>query len=361
MKVGKKSVFFALFFVCLGSSSQAENTQELIRMPRSLGMGGIGIGLADDEYALFQNPAGLAGNTDSEFKLAGLNFEVSAETLTTALGSASVLGNFSISSLDQLMGKQIYFRGGGTPIARIGKFTFAYVLDSQFSFHQTNASNPVFNLTAMTTHGFNFGYGFSLSRGRRPIDDIRIGLGAKVLWRRGGSYKLSTAQVLQASEQGLDYITNLMGPFSMGIGLDTGIQYVYKTGRNSRFSVGASFTDLTWTRFNLPSAQDIEPALGAGIGYRQEYDSFQYSVGLDFRNLLQSTGFSNKVHFGGEAKLAIWSVYFGFNQLYLSFGAALDIWITKISLVTYGEENGYFFNQNPSRRYLLQVDVKLPI
>lgn len=345
-------------------AAHAQGNASITTMPRTMAMGGVGVGiagLADDEYALFQNPAGLAENKKSYFKILGASLLTSGDAVESILSSQSKIGNFSIDHLEEFMNLKIDLRTGLTPIFRTGPFAMAYVADARFNFSQTNAVNPVIDLTTMVTHGFQVGYAYRLSRGRHPVDDLRLGIAAKMLWRRGGYRKLGTAQILQASEQGIGFIRNQMGFFGVGMGLDVGAQYVYQVARHSRFSVGASFTDLTRTKFSLPTAQSIDPNLGVGLGFTREFDSFRYTLGVDFRNLTQSTSFSNKVHLGGEAQLAIWSAYLGLNQLYLTLGAAMDLQIVRISFVSYGEEEGYMYRQNSSRKYLLQVDVKLPI
>jgi len=69
----------------------------------------------------------------------------------------------------------------------------------------------------------------------------------------------------------------------------------------------------------------------------------------------------NKTHFGTEFSLRILDFYAGLNQLNPTYGAAFDLWILRISAMSYAEELGVVYHQLPSRRYMLQIDFSLPI
>ncbi len=342
-------------------TAQAQVTNSLVRQPRTMAMGGAGIALADDEYALFQNPAGLAGQTSRRFRVLGLTLEASQDTYSTFGTSLSAFSNFKISTLNTLMGKDIFIRAGVLPMITLPNFSIAYLADVQGAISQFNQANPSFLFGQRITHGVQAGFGWSLSKSRKATDDIRFGVAAKVLWRKGGYYNISTAGFLQATSSGKSFIDGLVGNFGMGFGGDLGFQYVNRPNKKTSLFFGASATDVGGTKFSDSHAQSIPMNVGFGVGAKKELEVLTVKVDADLRNLTQDTSLVNKTHFGTEISMALVDLYFGLNQMNLTYGAAFDLWILKVSAVSTSEELGINYRQQPSRRYMLQVDFNLPI
>jgi hypothetical protein len=359
------SSLFAILFVMASSltasSVFAQGFNSLVQQPRTLAMGGAGVGIADDEYALFMNPAGIAAQEERSFRLIGLSLETSGDTYSVFGSSVSALKNFNTSSLNSLMGKDIYLRAGLTPLIQLPHFEIAYVLDAQGAITEFNQANPYFQFGDMITQGVQAGTGWTIKSGRHPVDEWRIGVAAKVLWRRGGYYDIGTAGFLAATSQGKSYIDGLTGGYGMGVGLDSGVQYVYHIDKKTDAFAGASITDIGNTKFSDPHASEIPMNPSIGVGYKKTYDLMKLSIDADLRNLNQSTAFCNKTHVGADLAIPLFDFMVGLSQLYPTFGVSVDVWILKVSALSYGDELGVDYDQVPSRRYLLQVDFKLPI
>ncbi len=344
-------------------SAKAYINRMIVQQPRNLGMGSIGVGIAGfdhDEYALFNNPAGLVGNTTDEIRLIGLSLEGSDDIYSSSKDIQAAFSDFKPSSLSVLAGQNIYFRGGLTPMYRMGHFALAYLVDGEYSMTQYNASNPDFDIAAMTTHGLQAGYGWSLAHGRRPKDDLRFGVGAKMLFRRGGFFRLGPADLVSATNNPTGYITELMGPVQTGVGFDVGTQYVYHISKSTDVSFGSSLTDVFDTRFG-GKAETIPMNWSFGFGFKTSVEMFKITTGLDFRDLTATSDFMQKVHWGMSLSVPFIDFYLGLNQFYLTYGLGFDIWIARVSVVSSEMELGYRFRQNASRRYLVQFDFKLPI
>ena len=357
------STLFILVTMVLtvAASAQAAPLQEVIRQPRMMAMGGAGVGLADDEYALFQNPAGLAGNDTRRFKLLGLGLETSWDTYEFFGSSLSAISSFKTSDLNKLMGKDIAFRGGLTPVIQLPGFAIAYVVDGQASINQYNQANPYFDIGFMTTHGVQAGYGFALQRGRHARDEMRFGVAGKVLWRKGGFYSVSTAGFLQATTNGKAYIDNLVGDFGMGFGVDLGSQYITHLDKQSTASFGVSVTDLGDTKFSDPHAAPLPMSVNLGVAYQKKFDFMSLKLAADLKHLNAQTSFSNKTHIGAEVSIPLFDFYLGASQLSPTYGVAFDIWVLRVSLISFAEELGIFAGQNNSRKTMLQVDFSIPI
>lgn len=344
------------------SPARAQNgVTTLVKQPRQTAMGGAGVGLADDEYALFMNPAGLAGQNNRRFKLVGLGVEAPLETYTTLSQSLSALDNFSLSTLNDLMGKEIYVRSSLVPVLQLPNFAITYLLDVQGAIEQFNQANPTFKIGNMVTHGVQAGLGWSLKSGRRATDEWRFGIAGKILFRRGGYFDVSTAGFLQVASGGIDYINSLVGGYGTGYGADVGVQYVKHIDPKQDFYFGASVTDVFGTSFSSPQAQKIVMNPSIGFAYRRQLEFLKFKIAADIRNIDQAVSFGNKTHLGAEVSIPLFDLYAGLNQLNVTYGAAFDIWVLRVTLLSYAEELGVRFHQLTSRRYMLQVDFSLPI
>jgi hypothetical protein len=291
----------------------------------------------------------------------GLGIEAPLETYTTISKSISALGSFGLSTLNDLMGKEIYVRSSMVPMIVLPHFALTYLLDVQGAIEQFNQANPTFKIGNMVTHGVQAGIGWSLKSGRRPTDEWRIGLAGKLLFRRGGYYDVNTAGFLQVANGGKAYIDSLVGGYGTGYGADVGVQYVKHLDPKQDFFIGASVTDVFGTRFSDSRAQTMVMNPSIGLAYRREMDFLKIKIAADLRNLDQAVSFGNKTHFGTEVSIPLFDLYAGLNQLNFTYGAAFDLWVLRLSVLSYAEELGVRFHQMTSRRYMLQVDFSLPI
>ena len=358
-----RSVLFliALLAILPLYSANAQVTQGLVREPRSMAMGGTGVALADDEYALFNNPAGLADQNTRRFKLIGLSLEGSADAYSAISTSFTAFKNFDLATLNTLMGKNIALRADMVPILQLPHFAITYLYDIQGSLLEQNQANPNFLLGDQITHGVQAAYGWSLQQGKHATDEYNFGLTGKVLWRKGGVYDVSTAGFLQASTQGAQYVNNLIGNYGMGFGGDAGFQYVNHIDKNTKLFFGTSITDIGDTKFSDPHAASIPMNVSTGIGAEKKLEIVKVKVDFDLRNLSQQTAFVNKTHLGTEVSIPLLDFDLGLNQMNITYGVAFDVWILRVSATSYAEEYGITYHQDTSRKYLLQIDFALPI
>ncbi len=340
-----------------------EQTFELVRQPRTMAMGGAGVGLADDEYALFHNAAGLAGLEERGFRPLGLGVEGSWDSYANLSDILALSSNFTISSLNVLMSKDIAFRASEVPMILLPHFALAYIFDAQIVLNQNNKVNPNLNLGYMTTHGLQVGTAWSFKQGRHPTDEFRVGVATKLLFRKGGFYDIGTAGLLQATGDGRAYLNNLIGTYGTAFGGDIGVQYLKKLSPTATISLGSSLTDVGDTKFSSSSnAMTIPMNWSLGLGYKKMVDkTAKLSFGLDMRNMLLATALSNKIHVGSEVDLGFISLQLGLNQLNASYGVTFDAWVLKLMFLSYAEELGPSYHQLTSRRMMLQVNFNMPI
>ncbi len=353
------ALIFGIFLTSFNAEAQISNA--IILEPRTLSMGGAGVGLADDEYALFHNPAGLAGMEKRRFRAMSVGIEASMDTYSSLGTTKSVFSNFQLANMNQLMGKDIIARTSATTMVNLPHFSLAYIADGQASMNQFNQANPTFRLGDMITHGIQTGMGWNLSKSKKGPEEMRVGVAAKVLWRRGGYYDISTAGFLSASSQGRQYINNLVGSYGMGFGADVGAQYMKHIDNKTHVSFGTSITDIGNTKFSDTHAQTIPMNVSLGVAFQKELEMLKLKFAADLQNLTQETSFVNRTHFGGAISLPMFDFNYGLYQMNLTYGFAFDLWVVRVSALTYAEELGLYYHQNQSRRYMLQVDFSLPI
>lgn len=355
--------FFAccFYFLFLNSVSAKEQTQEIVRQPRNMAMGGIGVGLADDEYALFNNPAGLAGYEQRGFRPLGLGIEGTWDTYKNFSEIASVSKSLSFSSMNIFMNKDIAFRLSQVPMILLPHFALSYIADTQISVNQFNQVSPYFNLGAMITHGVQAGMAWSFKEGRRSMSEFRMGFAVKLLFRKGGYYDLGTTNMLHMSGDAQAYLSNVIGSYGKAFGGDLGAQYLRKIDDKSTLSFGASVTDLAGTKFPDSRTLSIPMSLNVGTGYIKNIYENKLKLGLDFRNLLLSNSLSNKIHMGSEFDMGYLKLMAGLNQLHASYGVGFDFWMLKTMFMSYAEELGPSYGLMTSRRMLVQVNFNMPI
>lgn len=356
MAVGVLIFLFTLF----SPGAQAQEQVSPVGLSRLQGMGGAGVGLADDEQALFINPAGLSGLKNRRFRPLTLYLEGDVNVYNSYQDSSDVFKDFSVSKLNELMGKTLYFRGSANTMIALPNFAISFLGDVQYSLLTRNQVNPEFRLGYQYTNGLQAGFSHAFKSSKNANDELRIGFAGKMLFRRGGYNDLTTSDLLAIGDEQA-FVADLAGPWARGFGFDIGSQYVRKVGRISNASAGVSIRDVANTRFSSYKADQIPMNISLGLGWKSELDFLSLSAALDYQNLTAATEWTNRLHFGLEAATPIFRVFAGLNQLYFSYGAGVDLWLIRMSLVTYTAEQGTSFRQRPSQRVAYQLELKLPL
>ncbi len=322
-------------------------------------MGNAYTAVADDEQAVFMNPAGLAGIERMAIHFAVLDAEISGDTYSTASESISTFKEFNSSSISSLIGKNIYARGQFTPTIVMPNFGMALLMDQQYALLSQNKALPQVTLGYQTTIGVQFSTGFSVlkKRGKNPEQDLRVGVGFKWLERRGGYRSLSLIQTITLDKQAAEA---LIGGYGSGYGADLGLQYIRKLGRNGlTLQGGAVMTEIGDVTFAGSNADPQKGNFSLGAALKYEKAFFRSILSYDARHLLQSSDWKKKNHLGLELALPLLSFYGGINQSSLSYGAAVDLWLIKVAVISYAEERGEYAGIDSERRYLLHLGFKL--
>jgi hypothetical protein len=355
-------LFVILSYLSADLAYSREQGTSLVRQARSKAMGGIGVGMADDDYAMFNNPAGLAGQELSGWRPLSLQIEGTLDDYLYVAEISDVTSGFTLDKLNALMGKDIGGRSSAMTLFMLPHFHLAYIADTQASINQYNPVNPIYQIGAMITHGIQLGAAWGYKRGRRAPDEFRWGFAGKFLFRKGGFYEIGTTSILQSSSDPQTYFAGVIGDFGAAFGGDLGVQYLRKLDYDTSFYFGSSLQDIAGTKFPDSRTQSIPMALNAGFGFKRNINGSSLTLGMDYRNILMATALSNKLHFGGEFGLG--KVFFlraGFNQLRASYGVEFNFWLLKIGAASFGEELDSSFGISSTRRFIFDMSFGVAI
>ncbi|MBI3534824.1 MAG: hypothetical protein HY072_04985 [Deltaproteobacteria bacterium] len=349
---------FLSLILFLSHVSQAEELREFYKGARALGMGNAFVALADDEQAIFYNPAGLAAVKKLSFHYLPVDILLSSDLLNSYSSGLGAFQNISGDTLNVIMGKNIFGEMQVAPSFVMPNIGVGVIVDSQIAIYSQNKTLPQITIGYQTTNGIQVAYGLSVMRGFRKKADLRFGVAAKMLWRRGGYHLLPPMTLVNLST---GTIQQVMGEYGRAVGLDFGSQFVYNIDSRLSIMLGTVITDAGDTTFTGGQADMIKNNVSAGAAIQYSLRVAQLTFTYDLRHILQKTDWRKRNHIGGEFSMPFLRIYLGINQIYASYGASFDAWLFKLTALSYAEELGTFVNQQPSRRWLIKASLKFDL
>ncbi len=327
----------------------------LYRGARAQAMGNAFVAVADDEQALFYNPAGLAGIKRFSFTVASANLDVSNDLINNYPTITNVLSSPSLTSLNTFLGKNLYARAEGMVAFTLPGFEIAGIYDQQVAIRLKNLAFPQGVLGSQTTDGVQAGFGFRVLKLKRKKGEWRVGLSAKVLWRAGGFQTPSLTQLLTLNSQS---ITSNISSIGIGYGMDLGSQFIYNFRKNIVFMSGLAFTDIGTTSFASAASPQLSN-LTAGLAAKYTASDMILTFAYDYAHLLDSTmDWTRKLHMGLELKFPVVSLSIGMSALSLTYGVSLDFWLLRASYVVYSEDQATVSNVDSEARTMASVMMK---
>ncbi len=339
------------------SVAQAEPLPEYFRSARAMGMGGAYIAIADDQDALFLNPAGLAGQDKARFNLVNADATISSDSFIYARNSLAGFGDFGPDTINALMGQNHFGQGQAGASLVMPNFGLGYLFNGEFGVQAQNQALPNFTLINIQTHVIQGGAAIGFGRKRRGKWEFRIGVGGKAVMRRGGYRAIQYADIPLLS---VSYLDQIVGPNAWSFGFDLGTQLIVRLGKQWTLMAGSAFTnfgDIAFSGDQMPLYGD----LGVGFAARYDVKKFHIILAADLKHLTDDTDWRKKMHFGMEAGLSWINLLVGFNQVYPTFGLSLDVWLMRFIFSSYAVENGSQAFQDTERRWMFNTMFKLPL
>ena len=358
--MASKLLLAFLLTVLLITYNPSDSNAILYEGIRPLGMGNAFTAVADDENAIFYNPAGLSYITS--LKIGVLNPKIGV-----ARDSIDLLRDASDTDFDetrevadllrQYTGKPQHINIGlfphvGHNIRETG-ILFGVLANTSVDIEIRNPTWPENYVNLNSDIGPVIGAGYEID----AVDGLRAGLAFKYIFRKSLNEMYTPAQI--ASEDFEDIIEDDLGSgsaLSMDIGaiyeLPDPIPFVDKT------TVGIAGLNLP--NRSMGSATSINYQFNTGIAVEKALYPWCTAIGaFDIHDITTSAidkgGLSRRVHMGAEFQFPYLSVRTGINDGYLSAGGTLDLRAFKLDLATYAIEKGVYSGQKSDRRYLIQL------
>lgn len=362
---------FSSLLISVNTVLAAVNTEPLARpvIPQVRGMGGAFTAVANDEKAVFYNPAGYAAIDEGKISVFSLSTSLNIDRPALKVYGAIATGvnvflpsnqekYFSNTTIAQGVGGPIYFGRVGNDFGFSFYNSFSSTLDSR-----PGGFAPFAEYLAYSDIGFVGGYGFKLPF----LDNLYAGFNLKVILRA----KIETSGTLA------DVLSTLQDtshtPLAKAIGFGGDVGFLYRPIPS--FAVGFAVTDffgtwfsdwqiMTFSEEEYPRSY-IKPRIPFGValyplatsGETEDVD--RLVIALDYSDLLDYTSFLSNIKFGVSfSTYKVLSIYGGFDGGFLSGGIGLRFKIFHTSLVYYVDELGAYPGANPVQNILLNFAVK---
>lgn len=355
---------------------------------RPLGMGDSFVAVADDENAIFKNPAGIGSNnakTKSIVKSTSFpNLSFSSNSYTTnLLGKHYNSYEYPSGIIDKSVTNSdknniVFTRLSLFPNIVIERFQLGFLADSfasgyttlltstKTSAYSTNNTpltyDRTFSLTTRDQYGPVVGFSYPFSK------NIILGLGSRFMQR---ATKINTIEANQnsaidASNKASDKNEN----YTSGFGFDTGIIFPFKDSLNTK--IAFSFLDVGDTtysaasetshneveRMNIKGGLSINPEINKDVGTIFSVEEERINdPRLDDRDKIRA---GCEIYFGGTSGAnAPFSARFGYGMQTISAGISIYVLFANLEFATYGESvpinDGYVID----RRYIAKLTVDL--
>lgn len=377
----RKITFVAVLAIVFGSAfAQATELSNMYRGARPMGMGGAFTALADDENAVFYNPAGLASVKKSELDIINLTGEVS----NNITNFAKDVGNIpqpdttgqTAQTMQNYIGQPMHLRVSEflnftTTNFELGAYGLATVDASVNS-----PSYPTASVDAKVDAGAVLGLAHTFME-----DKLQAGIGLKYLQRRR-FVRLFTAADIVSATNNMNNSLQVSGSdlqTKSAVGIDLGA--IYKLNSvNYSSQVGLSilnlgdvnFGDYSYTTTSgLTNTVPNKIPMTVNLGYAatRQFEYFSGTFAADYMDLLNNSSTANsingspsdsdygkRIHLGAEIKFPyILSLRAGFNEGYPSYGLGLNFWLIELKYASYKEEVGGYAGQVADQRQVVQL------
>ena len=349
-----------LLAIMISVCNPAESNAILYEGIRPLGMGNAFTAVADDENAVFYNPAGLS--YISSFTIGVLNPRIGVATDSIDLIDDAGDTDFDVTAevadlLREYTGKPQHASLGLFPHMGLNLFESG-VLFGVLS--QVSADIEIRNPTWPESHiHLNADVAPVVGAGLRipTVEGLRIGAAMKYLYRNSLNEMYTPAQI--AADDFEDIVEDDLHTGS-GVSIDIGAIYempeLIPFVDSTRFGLAA----LNLPDMSMGDATKVKHQVNAGMAVEKTLLPWCSVVGaFDIHDITYSaidgSQISRRIHMGAELRVPVVSIRAGVNDGYLSAGGTLDLKIFKLDLATYAIEQGAYAGQKDDRRYVAQI------
>ncbi len=328
---------------------------------RPMGMGGAFTAVADDENAMFYNPAGLNSIKGyGRFELLNPLVEVSTNTVDFAkdvqdladAGTDAEQATLAADLLQRWLGEHFRARASVFPNVTFHNFGVGVLGQGVFD---GEVHNPAGSNTLELRGGYDLAGLVSGALGFSPFGTtLRVGLTGKYVKRELLQQSYTANDLVQ--QDGIDLDRDLQD--GTGFGVDVGLILGLALPLNP--AVGLTVQNVG--DLDLGDAGELPQQINLGFAVRPALPLGALTVAADMIDVTKELGSDNdmakRLHLGAEyAFPAILALRAGLNQGYYSLGAAVDLRVLRLAYAYSIEEVGGFAGQTPDRRHVAQLSL----
>ena len=363
MKHGFLWVTRVLFsFVVFSQSSLAAEKFEFFNGIRMLGMGGASIAVANDETAVFSNPAALGKLRDPFFTIIDPEIELGEDTSSFLTGfDLNVLGLEAIlTKINEHPGRNFHLRTQIFPSIVVPNFAAGVMLKYEIN-GTLNTTTSEIELNYRNDFVGVLGYDLRLFDGR-----LKVGFSARYINRSEITDKnpIATSNLART----IDDTAQNGGALAADAGIIITMPWRWLptlavVGRdlgNTSFSLGAGFasgdgTDPETVKQSIDASIAIFPIMG---------NRARTTITVEMRDILSDdeddkADVMRRLHTGVELNFSdIFFIRGGLNQRYWTAGVEFAIMNIQFQIASYGEEVGTATTPAEDRRYLAKFSYR---
>lgn len=366
------SFFFANFqtFALADSAVYLPTPNYVGVRPAALGQAFTAV--ADDQNALYYNPAGLARLPSWSLEVINPMFGFSTATKdnVTSLQELNSGGSGSSSNVDSVVdafrdkfGKNNFIRAGLSPYFIKKPFGIGVFLDMQANLAAHDPAPSFFDLYLHGDSDVRFGYAHNF------MGD-KLSVGGSLSFRRRWmvAEELSYTDIFDLmdknSGQPADKLKDKIKT-GQGIGLDVGM--LFTPVETLSPTLGLAVNNVGDLRFKEVSGAfaggaptNLPQSINIGASVKPTFGKFFVRPSVDFREVNLPTPASQKLALGVEGGLGnLVSTQLGYANGGISAGLEFRLYVINFRYATYAAERGYFPSQASERRHLIQVKILL--
>lgn len=359
MRILRRALAVTLLSVVWVSGSSAQEYPSFYRGVRPLAMGGAFTAVADDENALYYNPAGLADI--SKLNLAIVNPLVEASENSTEMYQDLQDSDFETVEeaedfLRKYIGAQQHLRAAINPYIGFNIADYGVMIaglgNGTVNAMPYDTANPKLDVTVIGDYGLLGGVG-----GKLPFAGLKIGLSLKAINRQSLSEQYTAEDLVEE-----DFEKIIEDDMNEGSGVSADIGVLYTLPFISIVDLDVGLAVQNFPSMDMGNALDIDTQVNMGVAAKKTLGRFDFIGALDCMDLSQSIGedddWGKRFHLGGEVRFPLFlSLQAGLNQGYWTGGIGIDFKVLRFDLASYGEEIGDKAGDQVSRRYLAQVTI----
>lgn len=352
----------SVWLLLISAEVVAQEYRPYVRSPRAMFMGDAFTSLANDDYTLFYNPAGLTQNGGVELYF--LNPQIGATNALDELDRFEDLPEDPTGIVNRFQGFPVYVQAGVTPGFKIGNFGLSFVVNSTTNLVLRNQTYPTIDIDHRYDRGVVMGYAHDLYKS--SAGTTSVGVGFKMINRQGlqNSFDVFGTRMLRIIQDGVDDVSAIKDALGYsegrGYGYDIGFMHTMKLGP-SALRLGLSVLDIADTKFKIKTGTEPLPTqemtINFGSSFSTGWGPFHQTFSFDLHPLNQPMPFGRRMHLGYQLKILMIELMAGVNGGYLNYGVGLDLWPFRLTAGFYSTELGYEYKQEKGSRAIIYLSL----